>query len=107
MDASSPEVHGAIPGQLESCVSVDVKQAYREMVRQQESIHVARARVNLAVLRASTIPFIVDDVGQVKLRDRGYPAIDFSPGQNKWLVGGRTMLGDAGALIEFLKRKAL
>jgi hypothetical protein len=88
-------------------MSFDVAQAYIEMSHQQEQARIIRARANLAILRASTIPFIVNDVGQVKLRDRGYPAIDFAPSQNEWLVGNRKMLGDATALIEFLKRRAI
>lgn len=88
-------------------MSIDVKQAYREMVKQQEQVHVTRARANLAILRASTIPFIVDDAGQVKLRHAGYPAVDFAPALNRWTVGDRTMLGDANVLVEYLNRRAL
>ncbi len=88
-------------------MSIDVKQAYREMVQQQESIHVARARANLAILRASTIPFIVEPSGLVKVRSLGYPAIDFDPGQNVWIVGNRKRMGDGQSLIDWLKRKAM
>jgi len=88
-------------------MSFDVKQAYREMVHQQESIYLNRAKANLAILRASTIPFIVESSGLVKVRDKGYPAIDFDPGQQVWLVGNRKMMGNATALIDWLKRRAL
>jgi len=36
---------------------IDVKQAYRELAFDQELVHVARAKANISILRASTIPF--------------------------------------------------
>lgn len=84
-------------------MSFDVKQAYREMKREQENIHIARARKNEAILRASGLPFLFE--GIVKLRSQAFPAIDFDPGQQKWVVGDRVVLGDATALLAFLERR--
>ena len=89
-------------------MSFDVAQAYIEMSHQQEQTRIIRASANLAILRASTIPFIVEyGDGLIRIRDKSYPAIDFKLGQNEWLVGNRKMLGDAQALIDFLKRRAM
>lgn len=92
-------------------MSADVKQLYREMIREQEQKHVERARKNLAVLRASTLPFKFESNDTVTVRDKAYPVVEFSPSQNRWFAKGRWVLGDAQALIDWLwrhgpKRKA-
>ena len=86
---------------------IDVKQAYRELAFDQELVHVARAKANISILRASTIPFTVEPSGLVKVRCQGYPAIEFDCGQGRWTVGNRTMMGSAESLIDFLKVRAM
>lgn len=69
----------------------------------------ARKEANLAILRASTIPFQFRNGGDVVLlRGFGYPSLDFYPTKNKWYAGsGRETHGDASALVEWLKRRSL
>ena len=88
-------------------MSIDVKQAYREVIEHQESVHIARAKANIATLRASTSPLIVEPSGAVRIHGMGYPTILFDPGQGRWISGNKTIMGNAEALIEWLKRKAL
>lgn len=86
----------------------EATEMWAEIRREEQEKAQKRKAANLAVLRASVIPFQIRNDGDVVLvRDKGYPGLDFWPSKNKWSVGGRTMMGDAGALIEFLKRRAL
>jgi hypothetical protein len=81
---------------------------WREVNQAQAEARAKRKTANLAILRASTLPFIYRNNSDVVLvRDKGYPALDFWPNTNHWKVGNRNMAGDAQALIEFLKRKAM
>jgi hypothetical protein len=86
----------------------ETTEMYREIRQDEQKKHADRKEANLSVLRASTLPFKFQNAGDVVLvRHRGYPAIDFWPTVNKWRVGDRYMMGDAQALIDFLKRRAL
>lgn len=63
----------------------------------------ARKEANIAILRASTIPFQFRNGGDVVLvREKGYPSVDFWPSVDKWTMNGKTTHGDASALIKAL-----
>lgn len=67
-----------------------------------------RKEANLSILRSTTIPFEYRNGGDVvMLRNKAYPVIDFWPSTNKWLIGAKYGMGDAAALVEMLKRRAL
>ncbi len=86
----------------------EITEMWREIHAEEQAKREARKVANLAVLRATTIPFEYRNFGDVVLlRNKSYPGLDFYPGTNKWKVGARFMLGDAHELVLWLKRRAL
>jgi len=86
----------------------EVTEMWKEIHQEEQQKGEARKASNLVILRASTLPFQYRNGGDIVLiRNKAYPAIDFWPTRNKWRVGDRNMLGDAQALIDFLKRRAM
>lgn len=82
----------------------NVRELYREIVKEQEAKHVQRARMNTLALLGTGIPFIKGAGGVLSLRDPQYPKIDYNPGQQKWAYRGGFMMGNAEALLDWLGR---
>lgn len=85
----------------------EIGDMWAEVRAEERVIHETRKVANLAALRVAVFdaPFHFKNGGDVVLvRDSRYPAVDFWPSTGKWRVGNRTMLGDAAALLDFLKR---
>ena len=81
---------------------------WKEVNQAQAEARAKRKAVNLAILRASVLPFTYRNNNDVVMvRSPGYPAVDFWPSTNHWKVGNRDMMGDASALIDYLRRKAM
>ena len=81
---------------------------WREYHKDQSEARTRRKEANLAILRASVIPFVYrnnNDVVMVRLP--GYPKVDFWTTANHWKTGNRDMKGDANALIDWLKRRVM
>lgn len=86
----------------------ETTQMWAEVHAEQAEKRRLRKEVNLSILRATTIPFEYRNGGDVvMLRHKAYPAIDFWPSTNKWLIGAKPGMGDANALVELLRRRAL
>lgn len=86
----------------------ETTELWREVRQGQAEARARRKATNLLILRASTLPFIYkNDNDHVMVRDRNYPALDFWPSTNHWKIGNRDMMGDAQALIDFLRLRAM
>lgn len=86
----------------------DVGDLYRDLHTEERQRAEKRKVENLAVLRASVLPFEYRNGGDVVLiRSVGYPAVDFYPTKNKWRVGTRYVLGSAQQLLDWLKLRAM
>lgn len=84
----------------------EANQLWREVHQGQAASRARRKKSNLAILRASSLPFIYrNDNDTVLMRDPRYPQIDFYCPMSKWIYNGRYVLGDAQALVEWLERK--
>ena len=65
-----------------------------------------RKEANLAILKASRLPFIfrnANDVAQV--RDERFPCVEYHLPTSKWKYHGRHILGDAQAFIDWMNRR--
>lgn len=86
----------------------DMGDLYRDLHAEERQRAEKRKAENLAILRASVIPFEYRNGGDVVLiRNRAYPSIDFYPTKNKWRVGTRYVLGSAQALLDWLRLRAM
>ncbi len=86
----------------------ETTEMWRDIHQEQAEKRRLRKDVNLSILRATTIPFEYRNGGDVvMLRNRAYPSLDFWPSTNKWLIGSKYGLGDATALVDMLKRRAM
>lgn len=86
----------------------DVGDLYRDLHAEERKRAEKRKAENLAILRASVLPFEYRNGGDVVLiRDKAYPAVDFYPSTNKWRVGTRYVLGSAQQLLDWLKLRGM
>lgn len=78
-------------------------------LHEEERVRAAERKVkNLETLRASRVPFVYQNGGDIVLiRSKGYPAVDFWPTKNRWRVGTRNMIGSAQNLLDWLKLRAM
>jgi hypothetical protein len=86
----------------------EATELWREVHQTQAEALAKRKAANLEILRASTIPFVYRNNNDcVQVRSAGYPVLDFWPSTNQWKLGNRDMMGDANALLDYLKRRAM
>ena len=86
----------------------ETTQMWKDYHAEQAEKRSIRKEANLAILRATTIPFEYRNGGDVVLlRSTSYPAIDFYPSTDRWKIGSKPGTGDASALVELLRRRAM
>jgi len=84
----------------------DVNTLWDSVNQTQAAARTRRKEKNLAILRASSLPFLYRNANDsVLIRDQRYPEADFSTLTSKWRYNGRHILGDATEFLAWLERK--
>jgi hypothetical protein len=86
----------------------ETSEIWSDYHKEQAEARTKRKESNLAILRASVIPFLCRDDGDVvRVCSPGYPEIIFWPSLNGWRIGNINVDGTAKDLINYLQRRAM